>query len=276
MYRLLYLASSDLPGQESAAKLLKTSYAGCLPLCQWEDKKKSGALKRSWCSTWLFPTPHKWWLLCSLTSAGAQSAHAVRQRSTEWNKRLTGPIETPSLLHSQRTGECHLPCRIPSAPPQAPVGQPGHHVAVTAQMPPQAGPGLAPCSAWLLWQPYPRLVLGLAPWQRPDGMFCGCLLQALVQLGWTRPAAVCRLALLRAPAGVSKEAHNEPIRSLNICNSLTAHIKIVFFSWVVMVLINERESLLCGYKWTKGTVQAHPRLTEIKRKQKTSNVGDSN
>lgn len=41
MHRLLYLALSGLPGEESAAKLLKTSYAGCLPLCQCEDKKKN-------------------------------------------------------------------------------------------------------------------------------------------------------------------------------------------------------------------------------------------
>lgn len=173
MYRLLYLTSSDLPGQEHSAKLFKTSYSVCLPLCQCEDKKKSGALKRSWCSTWLFPTPHKWWLSCSLTSARAQSAHAVRQQSAEWNKRLTGPIETPSLLHSPHTGKCHFPHRIPNALPRPPVGQPRRHVAVTAQMPPQAGPD------WLLISPtvlaaFPPTRAQLGTVQHLGGVFSSC------------------------------------------------------------------------------------------------------
>lgn len=46
MHRLLYLASSGLPGEENAAKLPKTSYAGCLPLCQCEDKKKIRSLEK--------------------------------------------------------------------------------------------------------------------------------------------------------------------------------------------------------------------------------------
>lgn len=54
------------------------------------------------------------------------------------------------------------------------------------------------------------------------------LLQAMVQLGRSRPVAECRPALLHTSAGVSEEAHNEPIRSLNNCNALTPHINFSF------------------------------------------------
>lgn len=241
-----------------------------------KQKLKSGALKRSWCSTWLFPTPHKWWLSCSLTSARAQSAHAVRQQSAEWNKRLTGLIETPSLLHSPRTGECHLPHRIPNAPPGPPVGQPRRHVAVTAWMPPQAG------ADWLLLSPtalaaFPPTRTQLGTVQHSGGVFSSCAFCRL----WFSLVGAGQLLSVGRPCstpqqGFSGEAHNEPIGSLNNCNALTPCIKIFFFTWVVMVLLNERESLLCGYKWTKRVVQAHLRLTEMKGKPKTSNVCASN
>lgn len=40
------MTSSDLPGQEHSAKLFKTSYSVCLPLCQCEDKKKIRSLEK--------------------------------------------------------------------------------------------------------------------------------------------------------------------------------------------------------------------------------------